>query len=190
MTPNLTTSYKYDENESEFVFSCRGRPFTSLVSTSLPESTSTLIDYELVRDLKIKMSDLQCKRFNYAGYKMRILGQISTAVQCINDGFASGNFHLKAMVVLDLAKHLDTFSVAGRKLASQLIPSLNSTKSPSPKTPAKTSASSPARPSSSPTKGRTSPPQQEHHHQLQHLFEHQHQLRLLQQEQLHQLVKA
>ena len=80
---NLTTSYKYDEKESEYVFSCRGRPFTSLVSSTLPESTSTLIDYELVRDLKIKMSDLQCKRFHFAGFKMRILGQISTAVQCI-----------------------------------------------------------------------------------------------------------
>merc|ERR1711973_619515 len=61
-------------------------------------------------------------------------------------------------VVLDLAKNLDTFSVAGRKLTSQLSPSLDSTKSPSPKTPVKTSAlSSPARSSSSPRKGRTSP---------------------------------
>ena len=157
---NLTTSYKYDEKESEYVFSCRGRPFTSLVSSTLPESTSTLIDYELVRDLKIKMSDLQCKRFNFAGFKMRILGQISTAVQCINDGFVSGNFHFKAMVVLDLAKNLDTFSVAGKKLASQLSPSFDSSfnNPPSPKTQARTSAqSSPAR-TSSPTKGKTSPP--------------------------------
>ena len=148
---NLTTSYKYDEKESEYVFSCRGRPFTSLVSSTLPESTSTLIDYELVRDLKIKMSDLQCKRFNFAGFKMRILGQISTAVQCINDGFVSGNFHFKAMVVLDLAKNLDTFSVAGKKLASQLSPSFDSSfnNPPSPKTQARTSAqSSPARTSS------------------------------------------
>ena len=144
-----TTSYTYDK-EKEYVFSCRGRPFTSLVSMDVPSPTSTLIDYELVRDLKIKMTDLQCKKFTFAGFNMRILGQICTGVQCVMDGFIAGTFQLSAFVVLDLAKNLDTFSVAGKKLASLLSPTTTSTASPSPKTRAKTSApSTPARASPS-----------------------------------------
>jgi len=143
------------------VFSCRGRPFTSMISKTIPTPTSTLIDYELVKDLQIKMTDLQCKKYSFAGFKMRILGQICTAVQCIKDGFVSGTFQLTATVVLDLAKNLDTFSVAGKKLASLLSPTTTSTASPSPKTRAKTSApSTPARASPS-AQARTSasPPQ-------------------------------
>jgi len=124
------------------VFSCRGRPFTSMISKTFSTPTSTLIDYELVKDLQIKMTDLQCKKFSFAGFKMRILGQICTAVQCIKDGFVSGTFQLTATVVLDLAKNLDTFSVAGKKLASLLSPTTTSTASPSPKTQARTSAPS------------------------------------------------
>ena len=144
-----TTSYTYDK-EKEYVFSCRGRPFTSLVSMDVPSPTSTLIDYELVRDLKIKMTDLQCKKFTFAGFNMRILGQICTGVQCVMDGFVAGTFQFTAFVVLDLAKNLDTFSVARKKLANLLSPTTTTTASPSPKTPARTLApSTPARASPS-----------------------------------------
>ena len=169
-----TTTYSYDK-ETEYVFSCRGRPFTSMVSNSVPTPMSTLIDYELVRDLKIKMTDLKCEKYTFAGFQMRILGQICTAVQCVKDGFVAGTFQLTATVVLDLAKNLDTFSVAGKKLASLLSPTTTSTASPSPKTQARTSApstpvraspSAQARTSASPSpkrattsaqKGKTSP---------------------------------
>ena len=77
-----TTIYNYDE-ESEFV--------TSMISKTIPTPTSTLIDYELVKDLQIKMTDLQCKKYSFAGFKMRILGQICTAVQCIKDGLVLSN---------------------------------------------------------------------------------------------------
>jgi len=65
-----------------------------------------------------------------------------------------------ATVVLDLAKNLDTFSVAGKKLASLLSPTTTSAASPSPKTqtrtsvpstPARASPSAQARTSASPT---------------------------------------
>ena len=142
------------------MFSCKGRPFTSLVSKDVSTPTSTLIDYELVRDLNLKMTDLQCQKFTFAGFKMRILGQICTAVQCVKDGFVAGSFQFTATVVLDLAKNLDTFSVAGKKLASLLSPTTTSTASPSPKTqtrtsipttPARVSPSAQARTSASPT---------------------------------------
>merc|ERR1719219_2547631 len=51
---------------------------------------------------------------------MRILGKISTTVQCIQDGRISGNFHIKAKVVEDLNTILDTHGVFGRKLKDQL----------------------------------------------------------------------
>jgi len=117
----LTTSYEYaGGNEHEFVFSCKGRPFTSLVSTFLPTPSSTLIDFGLVKDLNLKMTDLQCRKFHYAGHKMRILGHVTTAVQTIKNGFSAGNFQFSAQVVLDLNKNLDTFSVAGHKMSKQL----------------------------------------------------------------------
>ena len=104
----LTLCYQYGNEDLEYVFCCRGRPFTSLSSSHLPTPTSTLIDYGLVRDLGLKMQDLQCKKFYFGGHKMRILGKISTTVQCIQNGFVSGNFQIKAVVVLDLTKNLDT----------------------------------------------------------------------------------
>ena len=117
----ITETYQYGGgNEHEFVFSCRGRPFTALLSSFLPTPTSTLIDYELVKDLNLKMTDLQCRKFHYAGHKMRILGQVTTAVQTIKNGFTEGNFQFSAQVVLDLNKNLDTFSVAGHKMSKQL----------------------------------------------------------------------
>ena len=94
----ITETYQYGGgNEHEFVFSCRGRPFTALLSSFLPTPTSTLIDYELVKDLNLKMTDLQCRKFHYAGHKMRILGQVTTAVQTIKNGFTEGNFQISAI---------------------------------------------------------------------------------------------
>ena len=116
----LTLCYQYGNEDLEYVFCCRGRPFSSLESPHLPTPTSTLIDYRLVKDIGLKMTDLQCKKFYFAGHKMRILGKISTTVQCIQDGFVAGNFQMKALVVLDLAQNLDSDSIVGSKMSSQL----------------------------------------------------------------------
>ena len=51
---------------------------------------------------------------------MRILGRVSVSAQCIHDGVSSGAFQIKANVILDLAKNLDTECVAGSKMAAQL----------------------------------------------------------------------
>ena len=79
--------YTYGNEEKEYVFCVKGRPFPCLVSPYLPTPTASLLDYDLVRSLGLKMTDLQCQKFSYAGYKMRILGKISTSVQCIHDVF-------------------------------------------------------------------------------------------------------
>ena len=116
----LTLCYEYGNKDLEYVFCCRGRPFSSLLSSHLPTPSSTLIDYRLVKDLGLKIADLQCKKFYFAGHKMRILGRVSTTVQCIQNGYVAGNFQMKALVILDLANNLDTDSVIGTKMSSQI----------------------------------------------------------------------
>ena len=118
--PTPTTFYQYANEEKEYVFCVKGRPFACLTSPHLPTPTASLIDYELVRSLGLKMTDLQCRKFSYAGFKMRTLGKISTAVQCVIDGVSQGTYHVKANVILDLAKNLDSECVAGVKMAANL----------------------------------------------------------------------
>ena len=118
----LTSNYKYSEYEAEHIFSCRGRPFAVLVSSFLPTPPASLIDYDLVRDLKLKMTDIQCKKFSFAGNKLRILGTVSTSVQCVHNGRLIGNHHIRARVVSDLNKTFDTHCIAGDKLRLQLFP--------------------------------------------------------------------
>ena len=131
-------TYEYGNEEKEFIFCVKGRPFPALVSPYIPTPTATLLDYDLVRSLGLKMTDLQCHKFSYAGFKMRILGKITVTTQCIHDGVASGSFQIKANVVLDLAKNLDTECVAGNKMAAQLRGdkvSPSPTPSPAPRVP-------------------------------------------------------
>ena len=79
-----TMSYNYDDKE-ELIFCVKGKPFPCLVSDKLPTPMSTLLDYDMVHKLGLKMADLQCKRYSYAGHKMRVLGTVYTSVQCIMD---------------------------------------------------------------------------------------------------------
>ena len=106
--------------DQEYIFAVKGRPFAILSSPNTTTPDFNLIDWALVRDLNLKMSDLQCTKFYFSGHKMRILGKISTTVQCIQDGRIFGNFHIKARVVEDLHTKLDTHGVAGNKLNEQL----------------------------------------------------------------------
>ena len=116
-----TMFYEYGNQEKEFIFCVKGRPFPCLISPYLPTPSASLVDYNLVRDLGLKMTDLQCQKFSFAGFKMRILGKVSISVQCIQDGVSSGAFHIKGNVVLDLNKNLDTECVAGSKMEAQLL---------------------------------------------------------------------
>ena len=116
----FTMSYSYGSADKEYVFSCRGRPFAALVSTNLPTPSSSLLDYALIRQLGLKMTDIQCRKFYYAGNKMRILGRVSTAVQCVQNGKICGNFHIKGLVVSDLYSLLDTHCVAGVRMQEKI----------------------------------------------------------------------
>ena len=116
----FTTRYTYGSQDQEYVFSCRGRPFAALVSPNYPTPTSSLFDYDLIKSLGLKVTDLQCRKFFFAGNKFRILGRVSTTVQCVQNGRSTSNFHLKGLVISDLNKILDTHCIAGAKLQQQL----------------------------------------------------------------------
>ena len=116
-----TLHYNGRQVDVEFVAACKGRPFSILTSSNFPTPDVSLVDYNLIRDLKIAMTDLQCAKFNFAGQKLRKLGKISTTVQCIYNGKPFGNMHFKATVVQDLYQTFDTHSIAGNKLSKQLL---------------------------------------------------------------------
>ena len=120
--PYQTTACNLGLNgEKEFIVAHRGRPFSILTSPQLPVPTVTYLDYDLVRDIKLRMSSLQCRKLFYGGEKLRILGQISTTVQCIIDGSPLGNIQMKCLVVEDLKKHFNTHGIAGDKLHKKLV---------------------------------------------------------------------
>ena len=89
---------------------------------------------------------------------MRILGKVSITVQTIHDGLASGNFHLKANVVMDLFKNFEIETIAGMKLRKQLEgDGSNCTYSGALST-GSSASSTPSTPRSSPPTPRSSPP--------------------------------
>ena len=53
---HLTMSYDGSQGDREFIFSCKGRPFSVLTAPNFPTPPSTMIDYNLVRDLKLRMT--------------------------------------------------------------------------------------------------------------------------------------
>ena len=80
-----TLMNQYVNGDVEDVFAVKSRPFACLVSPHLPTPTTSLIDYNLVSSLGLKMADLQCQKLFFAGHKMRILGKVSLTVQTIQD---------------------------------------------------------------------------------------------------------
>ena len=98
----VTTCQAGYGNDREFVVACKNRPFTILTSEDLPTPEVSLIDHKLVSELRLRMSDLQCSKFSFGSKKLRVLGKISTSVQCVVNGMISGNLHLKAKVVENL----------------------------------------------------------------------------------------
>jgi len=150
-----TMCNRYPNQDVEHIFSFKGRPFGCLSSPHIPTPSATLVDYNLVKDLGMKMYDLQYQKFSFCGNKLRILGRVSISVQTIHNGLASGSFHIKANVILDLNKSIDCESVAGLKLKSKL-------ESSSPESDCSSSSSctsSPSSPATSPStsQGRTPP---------------------------------
>ena len=122
--PNqITASNSGHNGDTEFVVACKGRPFSILTSPQLPSPPINYVDYGLIQDLGLRMTDLQCRKLFFSGEKLRILGKVSTSVQCIIDGSPLGNVHFKAHVVEDLRKVFNTHAIACEKLHKKFNPS-------------------------------------------------------------------
>ena len=145
----------------EFVFSIKGRPFSMLASKKLSIPTTSLIDYSLVSELGLKMSDLQCSKFTFGGQRFRVLGKIVQTVQTIKDGVVSGTVHLRANVVEGLRNVFDSHSIAGKKFSEMLSGKVSHTKPPTtPQStpPCSTRSSKTSSPTPTVTKVKRSPP--------------------------------
>ena len=71
----ITLCYDHHPEQREFVFAIKGRPFSMLSTQKLPTPTSTLIDHNLVKELGLKMEDIQCSKFTFAGHNRRAYKQ-------------------------------------------------------------------------------------------------------------------
>ena len=135
-TPTLR--YVYGNNEEEFVFCHKGRPFAVLSSPHFSIPEATYIDHLLVKELGLKMNDIQCKKISFCGQKRRLLGKISCSIQCVKSGAIVGSFHLTANVIQNLNLHFDTHCIAGVKMTALLhgnadcVESINCTSSGAP----------------------------------------------------------
>jgi len=115
--PNHITDCNLGQNgDAEYVVACKGRPFSILSSPQLPTPTVNYVDYGLINDLNLRITDLQCRKLFYGGEKLRVLGKVATSVQCIVDGSPIGNIYFKAHVVEDLKKMFNTHGIASEKL--------------------------------------------------------------------------
>ena len=119
--PVKTMSYEGQCGDREFVVACKSRPFSILTSPIQTIPAFTMIDWNLVNDLNLRMTDMQCAKLDYGGKKLRIWGKISTTLQCIVNGAPAGNLHLKAHVVQDVYNFFDTHAIAGTKLYQKLL---------------------------------------------------------------------
>ena len=130
---DVTLCHHYQDADKEYVFVYKGQPFATSVLSSGPIPHNTLIDATLVRNLKLKMTDFKCQRFNFAGQNMRCVGKVSTFVQYVKDGMPLGQFLFSATVVRGLTECLDVESIAGPKVAAHLTGSTEGAKgTPSP----------------------------------------------------------
>ena len=60
----VTLCYDGYHGDKEFVLACKGRPFSVLTAPNYPTPPATMIDFNLMRDLKLKMTDLQCVKLH------------------------------------------------------------------------------------------------------------------------------
>lgn len=109
---------------------CRKQPFAVTCSPYLPKTPDNYVDLDLVLKMNIPMKNIQCTRQNYAGQNIRIVGQISQTIQCVDAGKAHGAAHLRAKVVRDLGKLFQADCLAGQQLYDKLLDpsSLNTSK--------------------------------------------------------------
>ena len=115
-----TTTYSYGDAGEEYVFTCQGHPFAVLDSKILPNWDDSLIDYDFVRKVGLKLTSIQCMRVTFGGHTLRIMGRIRATVQCVQNGRSLGEFKIDAKAATDIVRRFDTYMIAGRKMKKKL----------------------------------------------------------------------
>ena len=152
----VTLCYDNYPDQREFVFSMKGRPFSMLSSQKLSVPSTSLIDFNLVHELGLKMTDLQCSKFSFGGQKFRILGKISQTVQTITNGVISGTVHMRASVVEGLRSVFDSHSIAGKKFSEMLLKKISDADPPASPTPSPPPSTGPSKVSGQSSPGKAS----------------------------------
>ena len=73
-------------------------PFCGLNVPPNQNPPFTVIDYDFIKSVGLELSDVQCRPFRYDGYKIRILGQVSTTLQCVENWMITEDFRFEAKV--------------------------------------------------------------------------------------------
>ena len=100
----------------DFVFQVNKWPFSITCNPLLPKTTESFIDLALVKDMKIPMKKVECRKISYGGYDTKLVGSISQTVQVVYDGVANGTMHLKAKVIRHLSNLYGVDCIAGQNL--------------------------------------------------------------------------
>ena len=117
---DVTTAYSYGDAGEEYVFTYQDHPFAVLDSKILPTWEDSLIDYDFVRKVGLKLTDIQCMRVTFGGHILRIMGRVRATVQCVKNGRSLGEFKIDARAATDILRRFDTYMVAGRKMKRKL----------------------------------------------------------------------
>ena len=99
-----TLCNKYANEDQEFIFCTKGRPFGCLISPHLPTPTSTLIDYNLVRDAGMKMSDLQQGHSVY-NHTEHFLGSLMEKQAKMGQNLISCHIESSTQLLINVSKH-------------------------------------------------------------------------------------
>ena len=104
----------------DFIFQVNKWPFSITCNPLLPSITETFIDLSLVKDMKIPLKKVECRKISYGGLETKLVGTISQTVQVVYDGVPSGTMHLKAKVIRHLTTMYGVDCIASKKLYKSL----------------------------------------------------------------------
>jgi len=107
----------------DYIFQVNKWPFAITCNPLLPTITETFIDLSLVKDMKIPLKKVECRKISYGGIETKLVGSISQTVQVVYDGVPSGTMHLKAKVIRHLTSLYGVDCIAGKKLYRSLVSS-------------------------------------------------------------------
>ena len=117
----FTMHYTYSSCDQEYVFSFRGRPFAALVSPYFRTPTSSLLDYDLIKSLGLKLTDLQFSARNFTLPETNFIFWAESQQQfnVFKTDAAATNSIRKVLLSLTSTRHLTPIVLLGTKCKSR-----------------------------------------------------------------------